>query len=61
MSTKPKRPAPPPPNPDPVLLKTYFNKVDTNKNGVICAEELREALTNGFESFPFQICTIKGK
>ena len=43
----PKRPAPPPPNNDLAQLRSYFNKVDSNKNGKISATELQSALTNG--------------
>ena len=59
MPDPPKRPAPPPPSPDKSLLKTYFERVDKNKNGLISPEELRDALSNGSEDFPFQISTIK--
>lgn len=55
----PKRPAPPPPIGDTNLLKTYFDRVDSNKNGFISPEELKEALTNGIEDFPFQLATVK--
>ena len=48
MPVTPKRPAPPPP-PNLALLKTYFDRVDQNKNGLISPEELGEALTNGKE------------
>ena len=57
MST-PKRPAPPPPTQDLTQLKSYFDKVDQNKNGLISATELKSALTNGFEDFPFQLSTV---
>merc|ERR1712079_588547 len=59
MPVTPKRPAPPPPIPNLALLKTYFDRVDQNKNGMISPEELGEALTNGTENYPFQIATIK--
>ena len=49
MPVTPKRPAPPPPIPNLALLKTYFDRVDQNKNGLISPEELREALSNGKE------------
>ena len=55
----PKRPAPPPPNNDLVQLRSYFDKVDSNKNGRISATELQSALTNGMEEFPFQLSTVK--
>ena len=57
MST-PKRPAPPPPTQDLTTLKSYFDKVDQNKNGLISATELQSALTNGLEDFPFQLSTV---
>ena len=49
MPVTPKRPAPPPPIPNPALLRTYFDRVDQNKNGLISPQELGEALTNGME------------
>ena len=54
-----KRPAPPPPVTDQALLLSYFDRVDTNSNGFICAEEFQSALTNGNEDFPFQIETVR--
>ena len=57
--TAPKRPAPPPPINNPELLQTFFDRVDTNKNGKISATELQSALTNGLEEFPFSLSTVK--
>merc|ERR1711963_952766 len=45
---KPRRPAPPPPNmPSHSQLKTYFDRVDSNKSGSITPQELQSALVNG--------------
>ena len=41
------------------LLKVYFDRVDSNSNGMISPEELQSALTNGNEDFPFQMSTVK--
>ena len=54
-----KWPAPPPPVTDQALLRSYFDCVDKNSNGFICAEEFQSALTNGIQDFPFQIETVR--
>ena len=54
-----KRPAPPPPVTDQALLRSYFDRVDKNSNGFICAKEFQSALTNEIEDFPFQIETVR--
>ena len=54
-----KRPAPPPPVTDQALLRSYFDRVDKNSNGFICAKEFQAALTNGIQDFPFQIETVR--
>ena len=59
MASTPKRPAPPPPVPNEALLKQYFDRVDLNSNGLISADELKSALTNGNEDYPFQLSTVK--
>ena len=41
------------------FLKVYFDRVDSNSNGMISPEELQSALTNGNEDFPFQMSTVK--
>ena len=50
--------APPPPVTDQALLRSYFDRVDKNSNGFICAKEFQSALTNEIEDFPLQIETV---